>query len=934
MSEATVKAPTATGAGTDAAAIQLTIDGRLLAARPGQTILQVALEAGIAIPHLCYDPRLTPTGACRLCLVDIQGQPGLQTACSRLAEPGMVVSTDTEEIRSLRRTTLELLVSEHALACTTCDRDGSCRLQDYAYEYRIDEQRFPKVGSARLGAGADGRNYTAGTLAIGYDPAKCVRCQRCVKICAEVQMAEALTLRDRSGEMQVTTGLDVELSRSTCEMCGQCVGTCPTAALYEKAAVGLGKAKDLVKVRTTCPYCGVGCQLDLNVDRRANRIVKVTTEPGSMPNDGNTCVKGRFGLEFVGRPDRLTRPLIRENGALREASWEEALNRVAARLAEIKRRHGPDALAGLSSAKTTNEDNYLMQKFVRAVLGTNNVDHCARLCHASTVAGLAKAFGSGAMTNSIEELRRAPLIFVIGSNTTECHPVIGILIRQAVASGATKLIVADPRRISLAGIAHLHLQHRPGTDVALVNGMMAAILEEGLADLDFVRERTEDFERFREAMGGFSPETAAGITGVSAEDIRAAARLYAGSPSAAIVYSMGITQHTTGTDNVLVLANLALLTGNLGKECSGVNPLRGQNNVQGACDMGALPNVYSGYQRVDDPAARRKFEEAWGVALPDKPGLTVVEMLDAAAEGRIKGMFILGENPMLSDPDQHHVKRALEALEFLVVQDIFLSETAELADVVLPACSFAEKEGTFTNTERRVLRVRRAVRPPGEAREDWRVLCELAGRMGRPMSYADAAGVQEEIASLTPSYGGIRYGRLDGEAASAGLQWPCPTPDHPGTKVLHRGSFTRGRGKFHPVSFLPPKEPPGGDYPLVLTTGRILQHFHTGTMSRRSRVLDGLAPHGVLEIHPEDAAALGVEDGETVAVASRRGRIELPAALSGRMPRGTVFLAFHFKEHPANALTIAALDPVARIPEFKACAVRVEKAAEKAGGRA
>ncbi len=896
--------------------IKLNINGCELAAQPGQTILQVALANGINIPHLCYDPRFTPTGACRLCLVEIQGQSGLHTACTLLAEPGIVVRSNTDNIHALRKVTLELLLSEHNLSCTTCDKDGDCLLQDYAYEYRIEENRFPSV---KIPPGEE--NYSTGNKAILYDPSKCIRCQRCVKICAEVQMVEALTLKGRSGDVQVTTGLEVELKESPCEMCGQCVSACPTGALYEWAAIGQGKAKDLVKTTTTCPYCGVGCQLDLNVHAKTGRIVRVTSEVGCIPNDGNTCVKGRFGMDFVSRQDRLSKPLIKENGSFREASWDEALELVAARFAGIKKRHGPDALAGLSSAKTTNEANYIMQKFVRACLGTNNVDHCARLCHASTVVGLARAFGSGAMTNSIEELRRAPLIFVIGSNTTECHPVIGILIRQAVLSGKTTLIVADPRKISLTSIAEVHMQQRPGTDVALINGMMSVILEEGLANKKFIEQRTEDYNTFCEAVTESNPEIASKITGVPAEAIRRAARLYASAPSASIVYSMGITQHTTGTDNVLSLANLAMLTGNVGKECSGVNPLRGQNNVQGACDLGALPNVYSGYQRVDDPAIREKFEKAWNAKLSDKPGLTVVEIMNAAAEGSIRGLYIMGENPMLSDPDINHVREGLEALDFLVVQDIFMSETAQLADVVLPACAFAEKEGTFTNTERRVQRVRKAVEPPGEAHEDWRILCELAAKMGYKMSYSGAGEIQKEIASLTPIYGGITYNRLGG----AGLQWPCPARDHPGTKFLHEGKFSRGKGKFHIVRFLPPEELPDEEYPFVFTTGRLLEHWHTGTMTRRCEVLDDLVPHGTLELNPQDAEAIGASAGETVAVRSRRGRIEVPARLTDRVAPGTVFLAFHFKEHPANALTIAALDPIARIPEFKVCAVSVGK---------
>ncbi|RKX75052.1 MAG: formate dehydrogenase subunit alpha [Spirochaetes bacterium] len=896
--------------------IPLQINGRELVGKEGQSILQIAHENGIEIPHLCYDKRFTPTGACRLCLVEVEEENGLKTACTTSIQPGMKVWTNTDTLRALRKATLELLISEHNMSCSTCDRDGDCQLQDYAYEYGVTENRFPSI---MIQPGLD--NYSTGDTAIAYDPSKCIRCQRCVKICAEVQCVEALTLRDRAGSVQVSTGLDVPLKDSPCETCGQCISTCPVAAMYDRQAVKMGKTKDLVKIRTTCNYCGVGCQIDLNVNRNTGRIVRVTSETGCIPNDGNTCVKGRFGMDFVGSDERLKVPLIKEDGKFREAGWDEALDLVAGKFKELKEKYGSQALGGLSSARATNEENYIMQKFVRAVFGTNNVDHCARLCHASTVAGLARAFGSGAMTNSIEELRRAPLIFVTGSNTTECHPVIGIYIRQAVLFEGSKLIVADPRRISLCEIADVYMQQRPGTDVALLNAMMNVILEEGLADREFIEERTEGFAELKEAVSKMTPEQAEKITGVPAEDIRRAAIMYANAECASIVYSMGITQHTTGTDNVLSLANLAMLTGNVGKEYAGVNPLRGQNNVQGACDLGALPNVYSGYQRVDDADIHKKFEKAWGARLSDKPGLTVVEMMNAAAEGALKGLYIMGENPMMSDPDINHVREGLENLEFLVVQDIFLSETAELAHVVLPACSFAEKNGTFTNTERRVQRVRKAVEPPGQARLDWEILCDVARRMGYSMSYPDASAIQEEITELTPIYGGVHYDRIE----EVGLQWPCTDRSHPGTKFLHEGKFSRGKGKFHAVSFLPPREMPDEEYPFILTTGRLLHHWHTGTMSRRCEVLNDRVPFGTLEFNPDDAQRLGIKSGEKVAVKSRRGDIEVPVEITGKVARGTVFLAFHWKESPANALTIAELDPVAKIPEFKACAVRVEK---------
>jgi formate dehydrogenase alpha subunit len=895
--------------------IELTIDGTLIRAREGETLLEAASGHGIDIPHLCHDPRLKPSGGCRLCVVEIEGRRGLQTSCSCPAEPGMVVSTSTDLVRWVRRTTLELLISEHRMVCATCDADGECLLQDYAYQYHANENRFPRE-ELRVRA----PNFTSGEKAIIYDPSRCVRCARCVRICDEVQGARALTMRDRAGQSLVTTGFDVRLRESDCETCGQCVSTCPTGAITDRQAAWKGKAKDLSRVRTTCVYCGVGCQLDLNVNPHSNSLVKVTSPVGCIPNDGNTCVKGRFGMDFLGREDRLKVPLIREGDTFREADWDEALELVARRFGEIRSAHGANALAALSSAKATNEENYLMQRFARAALGTNNIDHCARLCHASTVAGLAQAFGSGAMTNSIAELRHAPVTFVIGSNTTECHPVIGILLRQAARDGTTTLIVADPRRISLAGDARIFMQHRPGSDVALINAMMHVIIAEGLEDREFIETRTEGFNAVREQVHTTTPEDAEVITGVPAEAIRLAARTYATAESASIVYSMGITQHATGTDNVLSLANLAMLTGNVGRPNSGVNPLRGQNNVQGACDMGALPNVYPGYQKVDDPRVRAKFGAAWNAELDGEPGLTVVEIMQAAGTGDIRGLYIMGENPVLSDPDANHVREALAATDFLVVQDIFLSETAQLADVVLPAAAFAEKDGTYTNTERRVQRVRRALVAPGKARPDWQILCELASRMGHRMEFSTPEEIQDEIASLTPSYGGILYNRLE----TAGLQWPCPDPDHPGTPYLHRERFTRGRGKFHAVGFIPPREPADEDYPYVLTTGRMLEHWHTGTMTRRSLVLDDLEPAGFAEINPEDGRRLGATDGTLLRISSRRGTVNVPARITNRVFPGCVFLTFHFSENPANALTIAALDPVAKIPELKACAVKVE----------
>ncbi|MCK4293254.1 MAG: formate dehydrogenase subunit alpha [Planctomycetes bacterium] len=897
--------------------VAVTINGRELVGRSGQTILELALENGIDIPNLCYDPRLAPTGACRLCLVEVEGQKAPVTACTFTISPDMVVQTQTPEIRELRKTVLELLFYEHRGSCTTCDENGDCSLQKYAYEYHLDESIFsapPKT--------APPDNYTTGNEAIEYDPDKCIRCGRCIRICEEVQADSALTFKDRAAGVEVTTAFDIPLNDSTCELCGQCISTCPTGALYERRAKGRGQCKDLVRTRTTCPYCGVGCQIDLNVNQSANEIIRVTSEVGIIPNDGNLCVKGRFAIDFVGSEKRLTTPLIKRKGDFEAATWAEAIELVASKLSQIKTEHGPDSIGGLSSAKCTNEDNYVFQKFVRAAIGTNNVDHCARLCHASTVAGLARAFGSGAMTNSIDELKNAGCIFVIGSNTTEAHPVIGLVIKEAVVKNGAELIVADPREIDLVRFAKLHIAQKPGTDVALVNAMMNVIIAEDLLDAEFIKDRTEDFDALAEAVKDFTPQKAEEITTVPAEKIRQAARIYASASSGSIIYSMGITQHTTGTDNVLSLANLAMLTGNVGKESAGVNPLRGQNNVQGACDLGALPNVYPGYQSVEDEKIRAKFERAWGKELWPNKGLTVIEMFHAVETGEIKALYIMGENPALSDPNLNRTRKALDAVDFLVVQDIFLSETAQYADVVLPSVCFAEKNGTFTNTERRVQRVRKAVAPPGKARSDWQILCEVATKMGYEMGYDCAGKILDEIAGLTPIYGGMSFERID----SVGLQWPCPDKDHPGTRYLHKDKFTRGKGKFHPVEFKDPAELPSKKYPFVLSTGRLLYQFHTGTMTRKSSAINQVSPTGYVEIHIDDAERLQITDGEKVEVATTRGKVTTLAKVTPNIGKGWLFMPFHFAEGPANMLTIDALDPVAKIPEYKVCAAAIRKA--------
>ena len=896
--------------------IKVTINGKEYTGKSGQSILEFAGENGIEIPNLCYDKRLSPSGSCRLCLVDVEGQNGPVCACTCQIQPGMVVRTETEEIRAIRKTVLELLFYEHRGACTTCDENGNCKLQRYAYEYQLSDDVFASLaGKERL------ENYTTGNEALEYNPDKCIRCGRCIRICEEVQADSALTFKSRAANVEVTTAFDIPLNDSTCELCGQCISSCPTGALYERAAKGRGQCKDLSRTRTTCPYCGVGCQIDLNINPKTDEIVRVTSEVGCIPNDGNLCVKGRFGMDFITSDERLTDPLIKRNGKFEKAAWDEAIKFVAERLKQIRSEFGADSIAGLSSAKCTNEDNYVFQKFIRACIGTNNVDHCARLCHASTVAGLARAFGSGAMTNSIDEIKNASCIFVIGSNTTEAHPVIGLSIKEAVMKNGAELVVADPRKIDLVRFARLHIAQKPGTDVALINAMMNVIIDEDLHDKDFISERTEDFEKLKSVLKDITAEKAEGITTIPAEKIRTAARIYAKAETASIIYSMGITQHTTGTDNVLSLANLAMLTGNVGKASTGVNPLRGQNNVQGACDLGALPNVYPGYQSVEDSQLQAKFESAWGQKLSGQKGLTVVEMMHAVEEDKIKALYVMGENPALSDPNLNRTRKSLEKVDFLVVQDIFLSETAEYADVVLPTVCFAEKDGTFTNTERRVQRVRKAVAPPGQARIDWEIVCDVATKMGYPMSYEGADKIMDEIAAVTPIYGGMSFERID----KVGLQWPCSDKNHPGTKFLHEGTFKRGKGKFHAVEFTAADELPDEKYPFVLSTGRQLYQFHTGTMTRKSAVINQVSPTGYVEIHPDDAAELGISSGESIEVITRRGKVATLARVTGNIEKGWLFMPFHFREGPANMLTNDALDPTAKIPEFKVCAAAVNK---------
>jgi formate dehydrogenase (NADP+) alpha subunit len=892
--------------------MHVTIDGQKLAAEPGQTILQVARANNIYIPSLCWHERTGKAGKCRVCVVEVKNMRGLQTACTVEAADGMVVSTNTERVLATRRMVVELLLACGKHNCISCESNGDCELQDAAYSLGIETPSvIIDTEDIEIDDSAEG---------IIIDRNKCIKCGRCVVGDNNNVVHDVLSMGFRGHDTEIVCDDDLPMGQSSCVQCGECLQLCPVGAIVDKRAKGKARSWETTKTRVTCPYCGVGCQIEMHVkDNKFIRATALEENWQKQPNKGMLCVKGRFGLDYVQHPDRLTTPLIRKDGKLVPASWDEALDYTAGRFKEIKDKYGSDSLGVFTSAKITNEENFQAMKFARVVFGTNNVDHCARLCHSSTVAGLATVFGSGAMTNSMDECCKSDVIFIIGTNTTDNHPVLGCLMKQAAKFHGTKFIVCDPRQIQLADFATIAVQQRNGSDVALLSGIQHIILKEGWEDKEFIKERCENFEAYQKSMEFFTPEKTEELSGVSKEDLYAIAKLFATAERAAIYFSMGITQHSHGVDNVRSCANLAMITGNLGKEGCGVNPLRGQNNVQGSCDMGALPNVFSGYQAVTDAAANKKFSDAWGVKLPENVGMTVTTMIPACGD-KIKGLYIIGENPMVSDPNLNHAGECLRKLNFMVVQDIFLTETAAMADVVLPAPAFAEKCGTFTNTERRVQLSNQALLPPGEVRQDYEITADLAARMGHEFGRTSEA-IFNEVRKLTPSYAGITYERI----RELGLCWPCPTEEHPGTPILHKGKFTRGPGLLSPMEYRPPNEEPDEQWKFRLSTGRILEHYHTGSMSRRSAVLDGMVPCGMVEIHPADAAALGICDGDMVRVSTRRGTIETKALVIDRVAEGSLFVPFHFAEAAANRLTNDALDPVSKIPEFKVCAAKLEK---------
>ena len=893
--------------------VTLSIDNQEVTVPKGTTILEAAKGLGVEIPTLCHLKELAPDGSCRMCVVEVEGgrRGGLTTACTAHCQEDMVVSTHSEKVADSRRFILDLLLSNHKLECFSCGKNGDCQLQQYALDYGIDATSFTE-GKRMLCHQEDTSNPF-----FSYDPEKCIMCRRCARVCQLRQGRDVLSIANRGFETKMMPSYGQPFDQSICESCGNCVSSCPTGALTAKDTKEYRKW-ETQKIPTTCPHCGTGCQMNLLV--KNNRLVGV--EPLDGPANKNLlCVKGKFAsYKFVGSGDRLTEPLIKRNGIFEPASWEEALTLVSSKFNEIKAENGADALAGFSCSRATNEDNYVFQKMVRAAFGTNNVDNCARVCHSASVHGLAQTLGSGAMTNPIADITEdVDMILLVGSNPEEAHPVIGAQIRQAIQRG-TQVVVVDPRKINLVKDSALHLQVQAGTNVAFANGMMHVILKEGLADRHFIEERTEGFLDLEKMVADYTPEKVAEICHIHPEDLIQAARMYAKAEKAPIIYCLGVTEHSTGTEGVMSMSNLAMLVGKVGKPGCGVNPLRGQNNVQGACDMGCMPYDFPGYQKVNNPEVIDKFEKAWHVPLNRNTGLTSTKVLPAATAGNVKGLYIFGEDPIVTDPDTGHVRQALESLDFLVVQELFMTETAAYADVVLPGISYAEKDGTFTNTERRVQRVRKAVEPRGQAREDYEIFCEVMTRMGYPCAYESAKEIMEEISAVTPSFGGINYERLEKES----LQWPCRSLTDPGTLIMHVGSFARGKGLFKAIPYKQAQELPDEEYPYLMSTGRMLYHYNTRAMTGRTEGINQIANHSYIEINAVDAQALGIQEGDKVEVHSRRGKIETYAAVGNRVFPQEVFMTFHFPDGNVNEITNAVFDDIATIPEYKVCAVAIK----------
>ena len=889
--------------------LRLTIDGTPIEVPTGATVLDAVNRLGLALPQLCKDPDRPPLGACRTCLVHVEGQRGVPAACHLPARDGMIVDTQHPEAVKTRRAVLDLTWS---MLTPSRDRDGFGQLGEAASRHALAR---PSAAAHHRFAVDDSKSFFV------LDREACILCGRCTTACADVQHIGAISLVGRGHDARVGVAADGLMSSSICTSCGQCVATCPTGALRPKEIpVPITR-----EIETTCPYCGVGCGIRLKVREDGRLAVMADDVPGNHSSLGTLCVKGRFGTGFVHSRDRITVPMVKRDGSWREVSWDEALEAAADGLA---RNHG--RFGAFASAKATNEDGYIIQKLARVMMGTNNVDHCTRLCHSPSVEAMLTSMGSGATSNSYQDYEEAGCLMVVGADASANHPVIAIRLRKAVSRGA-RLIVINPKRIELCDQADLWLQERPGTDVALFNAMAKLILDEGLARLDFIRSRTEGFEAWAASLAPYTLEHAEEITGVAREDIARAARWYArpAFSGSCLIWGMGITQHTNGTANAHALLNLALAAGQMGFAGSGISPLRGQNNVQGCGDAGAVPTNLPGYADYS-PASLSRFERVWGVRPPGKTGLVVTEMTEGCLDGTIRAMYVVGENPMLAEPDLHHTDKALRQLDCLVVQDLFMHETAELAHVFLPAAAFAEKEGTFTNSERRVQRVRKAIDAPGQARPDWWISCELAKRVARRLGvpvtgfdFAHPSEIFDEMAGLWPAIAGLSYPRLE----SGGIQWPCPTPDHPGTRFLYAEDFPTGRARFVPVSQgATAAELPDPEFPFVLNTGRLLYHWHGGTLTRRVQGLLELAPRLEIAINPADARRMGMGEGGALRVVSRRGELQGFAHVTEAVRPGAIFVPFvKLSDSAANFLTNSAHDPSSKIPEYKVCAVRLEK---------
>jgi formate dehydrogenase major subunit len=906
-----------TPASTSPESIDVIVDGIPVSVPVGTSVMRAAAEAGVGVPKLCATDSLQPFGSCRLCLVEIDGKRGTPASCTTPCEPGMVVRTQTPRVEELRRNVMELYISDHPLDCLTCPANGDCELQDMAGVVGLREVRYGYDGENHLDAPKDETNpyFT-------FDESKCIVCSRCVRACDEIQGTLALTIVGRGFDSKVSPG-GRSFFDSECVSCGACVQACPTATLEEKSVIDLGMPTRTVM--TTCAYCGVGCSF--KAELRGDELVRMVPAKDGGANEGHSCVKGRFAFGYATHTDRVLTPLVRSSidEPWREASWEEAIGFTAERIRDIQSRHGVDSVGGITSSRCTNEEVFVVQKMIRAAFGTNNVDTCARVCHSPTGYGLKQTFGTSAGTQDFKSVAEADVIMVIGANPTDAHPVFGSRMKRRLREGA-RLIVADPRRIDLVRSPHIeadyHLQLQPGTNVAVVNAMGHVVATEGLIDREFVSDRCdpvtfaawEEFIRQPEN----SPEAMEGITGVPAEELRAAARLFAAGPNSAIYYGLGVTEHSQGSTMVMAMANLAMATGNIGRDGVGVNPLRGQNNVQGSCDMGSFPHELPGYRHVSDDAVREQFEALWGAELRGDPGMRIPNMLDAAVMGEFKALFVQGEDIAQSDPNTQHVQRALESMELVIVQDLFLNETARFAHVFLPGTSFLEKDGTFTNAERRINRVR-PVMASKTGKQEWQVTCDLSAALGYPMHYDSSSQIMDEIASLTPTFAGVSFALLD-EVGS--VQWPC-NAEHPlGTPIMHVEGFVRGKGAFQVTPFVPTDERTTRRYPLVLTTGRVLSQYNVGAQTRRTA---NVAWHDedVLDIHESDAETRGITDGTWVTIASRVGTTVMRAHVTDRVPPGVVYTTFHFPGSGANVITTEYSDWATNCPEYKVTAVEV-----------